>query len=427
MTRLCATLSVVVLLAGANLAAAQDCPIAAALSASDAHVRTFDTHVTTLSSPVMGGRLPGSRGMALAKSYVERSFELAGLEPAFTTGTSPSWRQSFQLGEVTAENVAGLLRGKGDLAGQYIVVGAHLDHLGHGAEGSRGVAGELHPGADDNASGVAGLLLMAETLAAEYALLDGDRRSVLFIAFSGEESGLTGATRYTNNPIAPITTHTLMINFDMIGRIKGGNLSVSGVATAATLGDLVGPIFDASSLIEQVEPTLSGRSDHWAFYEAGVPVLFVTQADQHDDYHTQNDVSWKINRTDGAATATVFTRVVHAVATAPDNLAFVGGQRPSAGPSMGDIKVRFGIRPGTYVEGVKGVPVGGVTPDSPADYAGVFAGDLLIAWNGQPVGDVRDWMGQLMRHEPGDVVTITVQRDGKPVELRVTLQGREGV
>ncbi|MFI4881038.1 MAG: PDZ domain-containing protein, partial [Phycisphaerales bacterium JB064] len=199
------------------------------------------------------------------------------------------------------------------------------------------------------------------------------------------------------------------------------------VGTAATLGDIVGPIFDVSGLIEKVEPTLSGRSDHWAFYESGVPVLFVTEADQHDDYHTQNDVSWKINRTDGAATAMVFTQVVHAIATASDNLAFVGGQRPSSGPSMGDIKVRFGIRPGTYVEGVKGVPVGGVTPDSPADYAGVQTGDILVAWNGQPVGDVRDWMGQLMRHEPGDVVTITVERDGKPVELKVTLQGRDGV
>lgn len=406
---------------------AQDCPIASALAASGADVRAFDTHVATLSSPAMGGRLPGSPGMELAKDYVQRNFELAGLEPAFPTGASASWRQPFQIGEVTAENVGGVLRGKGDLARQYIVVGAHLDHLGYGAEGSRGVSGELHPGADDNASGVAGLLLMSQRLAAEYAQLDGDRRSVLFIAFSGEEAGLTGATHYTNNPIAPITTHTLMINFDMIGRIEGGNISVSGVGTAATLGDLVGPIFDASSLIEQVEPTLSGRSDHWAFYEAGVPVLFVTQANEHDDYHTQNDVSWKINRTDGAATAGVFSQIVHAVATTPDNLAFVGGQRPSAGPSMGDIKVRFGIRPGTYVEGVKGVPVGGVTPDSPADFAGVLAGDLLVAWNGQSVGDVRDWMSQLMRHEPGDVVTIIVQRDGKPVELRVTLQGREGV
>lgn len=406
---------------------AQDCPIAEALAASDAEVRAFDTHVTTLSSPVMGGRLPGSPGMALAKDYVQRSFELAGLEPAFGSGADASWRQAFRLGEVTAENVAGVLRGSGDLAGQYIVVGAHLDHLGHGAEGSRGVTGELHPGADDNASGVAGVLLMAQKLAADYAQPQGDRRSVLFIAFSGEESGLTGATHYANNPIAPITTHTLMINFDMIGRIQGGHLSVSGVGTAATLGDLVGPIFDASDLIEQIEPAISGRSDHWSFYEVGVPVLFVTQADEHDDYHTQNDVSWKVNRTDGAATAAVFAQVVRAVAARPDNLAFVGGQRPSAGPSMGDIRVRFGIRPGTYVEGVQGVPVGGVTPDSPADYAGVLAGDLLVAWNGQPVGDVRDWMGQLMRHNPGDVVTIAVERGGERIELRVTLQGRDGV
>jgi S1-C subfamily serine protease len=108
-------------------------------------------------------------------------------------------------------------------------------------------------------------------------------------------------------------------------------------------------------------------------------------------------------------------------------MAFVGGQRPSAGPSRGDIRVRFGIRPGSYVEGVSGVSVGGVTPDSPADHAGFEAGDLMVAWNGQAIGDVREWMGQLMRHEPGDVVTVTVERDGERVDLRVTLQDRGGV
>lgn len=405
---------------------AQDCPIAEALAASDAEVRLFDTHVTTLSSPAMGGRLPGSQGMAMAKDYVQRSLELAGLEPAFGSGDSASWRQSFSIESTNAENVAGVLRGSGDLAGQYIVIGAHLDHLGDGQFGSRGETGALHLGADDNASGVAGVLLMAQGLASDYAQLGGDRRSVLVIAFSGEESGLNGATYYVNNPVAPITTHTLMINFDMIGRIKDGRLSVSGVGTGAGLADVVEPIFDASSLIEQVETGLSGRSDHWAFYEAGVPVLFVTEADQNDDYHTQNDESWKINRTQGAETAAVFARVVHSLATTADNMAFVGGQRPSTGPSMGDIRVRFGIRPGSYVEGVSGVAVGGVTPDSPADYAGLESGDLLVGWNGQEVGDVRDWMGQLMRHEPGDVVTVTVERDGERMDLKVTLQDRGG-
>lgn len=401
----------------------QDCPIAEALAGSDAQVRLFDTHVTTLSSPAMGGRLPGSPGMEMAKAYVERSMELAGLEPAFGT----SWRQAFAIENTNAQNIAGLLPGKGDLADQFIVVGAHLDHLGDGREGSRGQTGLPHLGADDNASGVAGMLVMAQTLAAEYGQLSGDRRSVLFIAFSGEESGLKGATHYVNNPIAPMPAHTLMINFDMIGRVKEGRLSVSGVGTGEGLAEIVTPVFDASELIEQVEQSLSGRSDHWAFYEAGVPVLFVTQTDGHDDYHTQNDVSWKINRTQGAATAQVFTRVVHAVAGNAESIQFVGGGRPAAGPSMGDIKVRFGIRPGTYVDGVEGVAVGGVSPDSPADYAGLKAGDVLVAWNGQLVGDVRDWMGQLMRHEPGDVVTVTVDRDGERIDLKATLQDRGGV
>lgn len=408
-------------------AIAQDCPIARALTASDADVRLFDTHVTTLSSPAMGGRLPGSEGMELAKRYVERSFELAGLEPAIGTGTNASYRQTFVMDGTNAENVIGILRGKGELANQFVVVGAHLDHLGDGQLSSRGQTGILHTGADDNASGVAGMLVMAESLAAEYAELPGDRRSVLFIAFSGEESGLKGATYYVENPIAPLASHTLMINFDMIGRVEEGRLSVSGVGTGQGLEDVVTPIFEASSLIEQVESGLSGRSDHWAFYESRVPVLFVTQTDQHDDYHTERDVSWKINRTQGAHTARVFTQVVHAVASASDEFQFVGGPRAASGPGMGSIKVRFGIRPGSYVEGVEGVAVGGVTPDSPAEYAGLQAGDVLVAWNGQKVGDVRDWMGQLMRHEPGDVVTVTVERKGQRIDLKATLQDRGGV
>jgi len=406
---------------------AQDCPIAEALATSDAEVRLYDTHVTTLSGPAMGGRLPGTKGMAMAKDYVQRAFELAGLEPAFGSGENASWRQAFLIENTNAENVAGVLRGSGNLADQYIVVGAHLDHLGDGQFGSRGETGVLHPGADDNASGVAGVLLMAEGLARDYAKLAGDRRSVLFIAFSGEESGLNGATHYVNNPISPMTTHTLMINFDMIGRIKERRVSVSGIDTGAGLSEVVEPIFDASLLVEQVESGLTGRSDHLAFYEAGVPVLFVTQTDQHDDYHTRNDESWKINRTHGAETAAVFARVVHALAARSDNMAFVSGQRPSARPSMGDIRVRFGIRPGSYVEGDSGVAVGGVTPDSPADHAGLKAGDRLVGWNGQVVGDVRDWMGQLMRHEPGDVVTVTVEREGERIDLEVTLQDRGGV
>lgn len=405
---------------------AQDCPIAGALSASDADVRMFDTHVTTLSSPAMGGRLPGSKGMELAKRYVEQSFELVGLEPAFGSGGDATYRQPFAMDGTSAENVAGILRGTGELSNEFIVVGAHLDHLGDGQISSRGQTGLLHAGADDNASGIAGMLVMAESLAADFAELPGDRRSVLFIAFSGEESGLKGATHYVENPVVPITSHTLMLNFDMIGRVEGGRLSVSGVGTGQGLEDVVSPIFEASALVEQVESGLSGRSDHFAFYESRVPVLFVTQTDQHDDYHTERDVSWKINRTQGAHTARVFSQVVHAIASSTDEFQFVGGPRAASGPGMGNIKVRFGIRPGSYVEGVEGVAVGGVTPDSPADYAGLQAGDLLVAWNGEKVGDVRDWMGQLMRHEPGDVVIVTVERDGQRIDLRATLQDRGG-
>ena len=194
--------------------------------------------------------------------------------------------------DIIAENVAGLLPGRGELADELVVIGAHMDHLGMGWFGSRDskTAGrELHPGADDNASGTAGILLIADKLVQDYAQLPADQplRSVLVIAFSAEESGLNGARYYVENPIADISQHALMMNFDMIGRIKDKRLSVSGVGTAKGMSDWIEPIFEASPLDEQPSNLGGGGSDHLAFLAAQVPSLFGIIADLHVDYHTR--------------------------------------------------------------------------------------------------------------------------------------------
>lgn len=381
----------------------QECPIARALAESDADVRAFDGDATTLARlGLTGGQAGGAQ--PLADAYVERALELAGLEPAFGSAGQARWRQVFSHGEARAQNIAGLLPGMGNLSGQYVVVGV---------------------GMEGNAAGVAAMLGMARSLVDAFESERGPRRGVLFIAFGGGRGGLDGADHYARNPIAPIPTHTLMLGLGSLGRIEGGRLRVLGVGSAVGLDEVLGGAFEASILTEELEPAVVGEGIHTAFYGVGVPVLMASRADA--DGAGGGDAAWEINRTHGAAAARVMARVVSDIALRAENLAFVGGQRPSAGPGMNDIRVRFGIRPGTYDEGVFGVPIGGITPNSPADFAGLQAGDVLVGWNGHDVGDVRDWMGQLARHEPGDVVTVTVLRDGKHLDLKVTLEGRGGV
>ena len=384
-----------------------------------------------------------------------------------------------QLSEsaLVAENVGGILPGRGSLADEVVVVGAHLDHLGMGAFGSRDSASAgrvLHPGADDNASGVAGVIMIAESMAKTYEALapEADARTVLFMAFSAEESGLNGARHYTNQPIMPIEHHALMINFDMIGRIENKRLSVSGVGTAEGMEEWVQPFFDTSGLTIVSQAGTPAASDHYTFYQKRVPVLFGIIADFHDDYHTPRDTSDKINRVDAVVATHMFTKIATSAALRPEPFHFKKAPRgrrppqrsePAAKPPAkpqpkGDakegggkvseppprakpagtttpepvpptakdvrrehIKVCFGIRPGSYEQGTQGILVGCVTEGSPAETAGVKEGDLLIQWDKHEVTDVKSWMCMLAKHKVGDQLKVVVLRDEQRVKLDVTL------
>ncbi|MFT7464416.1 MAG: hypothetical protein ACI9EF_002772 [Pseudohongiellaceae bacterium] len=342
------------------------------------------------------------------------------------------------------ENVGGLLPGKGDLAQELIVIGAHLDHLGMGLFGSRSGPGELHPGADDNASGSSAVIMLAEDMAADYAALpEGSHaRSVLFLCFSGEESGLNGARAYVNKPIRALKDHGLMINFDMIGRIVNKRLSVSGTSTAVGMKDWLAPYF-ADSPLEIVQPAnMSGASDHSAFVAQDVPVLFGIIADFHDDYHTPRDVSWKINRVDAVHTINLFHAIGMEAATRPEPFVF---SSPSAlnrlagallssessarqaqpeVPELGAISVRMGVVPEQQQGELGGVLVGSVSEGTSAHEAGVLPGDRFMTWNGEPIMGVMSWMGQLATHKPGDKVQVGLTRESETLVLWVTLKAR---
>jgi len=327
-----------------------------------------------------------------------------------------------------AENVAGILPGKGDLADETILIGAHLDHLGMGYFGSRSGSGELHPGADDNASGSAAILMLAEELTERYAELpeDADARSIVFMCFSAEESGLNGARHYAENPIGALADHALMINFDMIGRIKDGRLSVSGACTGEGMKEWLEPYFEASPLTIVQPESVAPNSDHAAFLSKKVPLLFGIIADFHDDYHTPRDVSSKINRVAAVQTIHLFADILFGAATRAERFAWTDPPQPQragrAGAGRGEIKVRFGIAPGNYDGEGDGILVGSVTEGGSAETAGVQAGDVLVKWGDEAVADVAAWMSMLAKHQPGDHVEIVVLREGKEVKLNVKLQ-----
>jgi Zn-dependent M28 family amino/carboxypeptidase len=329
-----------------------------------------------------------------------------------------------------------VLPGVGDLADEIIVIGSHYDHVGYGYFGSRmGAAarGKLHPGADDNASGTSGNMLAARRISeALKALPEGTpRRTVLFLAFCAEESGLNGSRHYVLNPIAELKQHALMLNMDMIGRLRDTKLELGGVGTGEGLKEFLEPYVNASGLTVAMKKSGQGPSDHASFASAGVPALFFFTG-LHDQYHAPTDTPDTINVEGAVQVADLVARITIDAATRETNFPFTSptgglpGTNDNASPttSMGSVKVRFGVAPGDYSGEEDGVLIGDVSPGLPADKAGLKAGDLMVEWDGHKLRDVEGWMPLLAQHKPGDVVRITYVREGARLMTEATLVAR---
>ncbi len=334
--------------------------------------------------------------------------------------------------QLATHNVGGVLPGRGFLADQFIVIGAHYDHLGYGHFGSRGGAnadGVIHPGADDNASGTAGLLHLARTLAQSWASAPQNTpsRSILFLGFSAEESGLNGSRKFVESGAIPASRITAMINMDMIGRLRDGKLEVGGVRTAEGFEALLDPLWaDAARDGIKVSPSGGGQgpSDHASFYAANIPVLFFFTG-LHEEYHTPKDVSALINAPGGVRVASLAGRAATMLATRQDGLTFKATGTASRVGTMRGVSVRLGIAPASYSDDKPGVVAGEIYPNTSAALAGIRQGDRLIRWGGEELADVQAMMNRLADHKPGDVVEIVVLRDGKEVPIQVKMLPRE--
>ena len=330
-------------------------------------------------------------------------------------------------------NIGGIVAGEGDLADEYVVVAAHYDHLGYGEVGSMVETRELHPGADDNASGVAGLIMLAER-SAERAQRSrgGRRRSVLFLAFAGEERGLLGSAHFIKQlseaGIDP-SQLTAMLNMDMIGRLENNRLLVFGGGS----GDRWKQLLEAANARPQLTLDLAGSamgaSDHQHFYLKEVPVLhFFTGV--HGDYHRPSDTADKINAAGGALVVQLIDSLVDELADEPVRLVFTEDESIAGGATMFGAHAagggaRLGILPDyASIDATDGCAVQAVIPNSPAKAAGLLDGDVLTHWNGQPIANVRELTAVLGGAEPGQQVTLTVRRGRSSVELDVTLGSR---
>jgi hypothetical protein len=329
---------------------------------------------------------------------------------------------------VETANVVGLLPGKGDLKDECIVIGGHLDHLGQGFFGSREGGGKLHPGADDNASGAAGIMMLARSLSRDYKSLPegASARSILFMGFSAEESGLNGSEAYVANPIIPLDKTTLMLNFDMIGRVKNKRLRVSGTDTGEGMHEWVQQFFDREKSgleVVQAKGTGSGGSDHTSFVMKGVPILFAIIADFHDDYHTSRDTMDLINREDAVLAINLWHDIALAAAQRPERFPFKAQARSSGAQAALRVPaVRFGVR---TEDGDGGLKVMEVVEGASADLAGMKVGDMLVSMSKLPVTSRSQLMEKLLELKPDETVQVVVRRDGQEVALFVKMQARK--
>jgi hypothetical protein len=335
-----------------------------------------------------------------------------------------------------ARNVMGFLEGTDPtLRDEVLIVGAHFDHLGLGGDGSLAPDqyGTIHNGADDNASGTAALLDVATRMAAGP---NRPARSVLFLAFTGEERGLWGSAHYVKEPALPLESSVAMLNMDMVGRLEDGALTVFGMATAEEWEEIVTAANESlpESLTLSLLPDGFGPSDHSSFYGEGIPVLhFFTNA--HEDYHRPSD-DWDRIDADGLVrVADLVTEVAWRVAgTGSEALALTpveGAGNPHGGdiPAGDQAAASSGYGPylGTIPDMTpqeSGVRLTGVRDGSPAEAAGIQTGDVIVEFEGREISDLYAYTYALREHRPGDEVHIVVLREGARVEVVAVLGQR---
>ncbi len=340
------------------------------------------------------------------------------------TGVRVKMRVDLKKQTATGHNVFAFVRaGAGDRLNETVVVGAHYDHLGYGGENSLGSGfEEIHPGADDNASGTAGVLELARYFGPRAKSL---RRDVLFACFSGEELGDLGSSAFCKNPPVPMSNIVTMVNMDMIGRLTDRRLALQGAGSSDVWPRLMERFAAGLPLCVMLSNDPYLPTDSSSFYQAGVPAVnFFTGS--HRDYHRPSDTADKINAPGEATVLELVRRVVEDLATRPGRPRFEKvAERSPMGVGRDTLRAYLGTIP-DYSEGDRlGVKLSGTRSGSPAEKGGLRAGDVIVKFGGKQIRNIYDYTYALDGAKIGQPVEIVVQRDGKDVTLTVTPQQRQ--
>ena len=370
------------------------------------------------------GFVLGDVQIAIDEDLMPRSFDFEGSTASLATEVIRSTSM--------VRNVVGALEGSDPvLKNEWVVVGAHYDHLGLGDQSSLAPSqvGEVHNGADDNASGTSGVIELARLTAndeREWA------RSALFMAFAAEEIGLLGSSYFADNPTVPIDAVNAMVNMDMIGRISNDRLFVGGVGTSPDFQEMLESANNEAGNNADAPPALEldfsdsgyGASDHTPFNIKKIPVLFFFSG-LHTDYHKPSDTYEKINAEGAIKVLSLVHGVVERIANAPERLAYVEVERPEAPGrgSGGGYGPYFGSVP-DFRDDLDGVLFADIVNGSPAANAGLMAGDIMVEFDGLDITGLNDYAYALRQKQPGDVVDVMVKRGEEDVSVSVTLEAR---
>lgn len=341
----------------------------------------------------------------------------------FETGVNVSGGSEIIEKKSVTRNVIMILPGEDELLkDEYVIIGAHFDHLGMGGPGSSSRARDtvaVHHGADDNASGVGEMIELAE----KFALTKGShKRSMIFAAFSGEEEGLLGSKYFTDNPLIDLTKANVMINLDMVGRLRdSSSLQIGGAGTAEGLKELVRSLSDTSLIRLTFSDEGYGPSDHSSFYGKNIPVLFYSTG-AHLDYHTPSDTWDKINYTGMVEISDLIFNVTENLANNSERLKFKeAGPKVEVNRAMRRKGVTLGIMPDFAGNVKNGLRADFVTPGKPAALGGMKKGDIITSINGKTVNNIQDYMFRMGQLKHGETISVEVLRNSKKEVLLIQL------
>ncbi len=397
------------------------CTVLALMScqAQEIDSKRIQSNIQKLADDSFAGRGTGTEGEKKAASYIVTEFKKLKLEPR---GDNNNYLQSFSFrrgvhgeGEVgTANNIVGFLDNQ---SASTIIIGAHYDHLGLDGQGSSLDANpkdKIHNGADDNASGVAGVLELARYFSSNKVK---EKHNFLFLCFSGEELGLLGSKYFADHSTVDLVSVNYMINMDMIGRLDPQSklLIVHGTGTSPVWQPLLTKLSN-DKLNIKTDSSGTGPSDHTSFYLKDLPVLhFFTGS--HSDYHKPSDDSNKINAVGEAEVLKLIVKIIESTDDQP-KLAFLKTKsKMQAGRSS--FKVTMGIMP-SYASDVVGLKVDGVSDGKPAQKAGIQTGDIIVQMADFEIKDIQNYMDALGKFEKGQTIPVKVKRNKEMVDLSVT-------